>query len=72
MSLLKSFINICFLILLLFACNLQAADKSDTRVLIDISGSMKQNDPQNLRGAALRLMVALMPKGNRVGVWTFG
>lgn len=49
-----------------------SSDRSDTRVLIDISGSMKQNDPNNLRGSALRLLVGLLPRGNRAGVWTFG
>ncbi len=44
----------------------------DTRVLIDISGSMKENDPQNLRRSALRLLVGLLPAETRAGVWTFG
>jgi uncharacterized protein (TIGR03503 family) len=46
-------------------------EQSDVRVLIDISGSMKQNDPKNLRRPALRLLVGLLPKGTRAGVWTF-
>ncbi len=45
---------------------------ADTRVLIDVSGSMKQNDPKNLRQPALRLLVGLLPKESRAGVWTFG
>ena len=44
----------------------------DVRVLIDISGSMKHNDPQNLRAPALRLLTGLLPKGTRAGVWTYG
>lgn len=44
---------------------------ADVRVLIDVSGSMKHNDPHNLRGPALRLLVGLMPTGSRAGVWTF-
>ncbi len=44
----------------------------DTRILIDISGSMKKNDPGNLRRPALRLLVGLLPKEARAGVWTFG
>jgi len=47
-------------------------DVADTRVLIDISGSMKRNDPQNLRRPALRLLVGLLPTDSRAGVWTFG
>lgn len=45
---------------------------SDVRVLIDMSGSMKKNDPNNLRVPALRLITQLIPEGQRSGVWTFG
>ena len=45
---------------------------SDVRVLIDISGSMKQTDPQNLRKPALDLIVRLLPDKSRAGIWTFG
>lgn len=50
------------------------ADKPhpDVRVLIDVSGSMKQNDPHNLRKPALELLLQLFPKDARAGVWTFG
>lgn len=54
-------------------CLAQASEPiTDLRVLIDVSGSMKQNDPQNLRAPALRLLVGLVPEGTRAGVWTFG
>lgn len=46
--------------------------KADVRVVIDVSGSMKKNDPQNLRAPALRLLVGLLPNGTKAGVWTFG
>jgi Mg-chelatase subunit ChlD len=46
-------------------------EKSDIRVLIDISGSMRQNDPNNLRRPALRMLAGLMQPGTRAGVWTF-
>lgn len=50
-----------------------ASDKKpDVRVLIDISGSMKENDPNNLRVPALNLLVDLLPEESRAGVWTFG
>lgn len=45
---------------------------SDVRVIIDISGSMKQNDPENLRVPALNLIVEMLPEGSQAGVWTFG
>jgi uncharacterized protein (TIGR03503 family) len=45
---------------------------NDVRILIDISGSMKHNDPLNLRVPALRLLTRLLPKGAHAGVWTYG
>jgi uncharacterized protein (TIGR03503 family) len=60
------------LLLLLLATLSHAEAVPDVRVLIDISGSMKQNDPKNLRASALRMLVGLMPEGTRSGVWTFG
>lgn len=49
-----------------------APQQSDVRVLIDISGSMKDNDPNNLRIPALRLITQLIPEGQQAGVWSFG
>ena len=54
------------------AATTPAAPVSDVRILIDISGSMKHNDPHNLRAPALRLIVGLLPTGAESGVWTFG
>ncbi|HED15872.1 MAG TPA: VWA domain-containing protein [Gammaproteobacteria bacterium] len=45
---------------------------ADIRVLIDVSGSMKQNDPVNLRRPALKLLVGLLPENSRSGIWMFG
>lgn len=50
----------------------EPAPHPDVRVLIDVSGSMKQNDPNNLRKPALDLLLNLFPKDAKVGVWTFG
>lgn len=44
----------------------------DLRVLVDVSGSMKKNDPRNLRAPAVRLLVGLLPADARAGIWTFG
>ena len=44
----------------------------DIRILIDVSGSMKWNDPDNLRIPALRLLANLLPSNAQAGVWTFG
>ena len=51
---------------------LAAETRYDFRIVIDVSGSMKQTDPQNLRVPALKLMNGLIPSGSRAGVWTFG
>lgn len=51
----------------------QAAQQgADIRMLIDISGSMKKNDPANLRIPAVNLLTELIPDGDEAGVWTFG
>ena len=50
----------------------QVNKPADVRVLIDISGSMKKNDPNNLRAPALDLLVQLLPAKSKAGVWTFG
>ena len=65
----------CFGLLLTAGAPLAAVDVvevADTRILIDVSGSMKNNDPANLRRPALRLLVGLLPDDARAGVWTFG
>jgi hypothetical protein len=49
-----------------------AAVRPDVRVVIDISGSMKQNDPHNLRKPAYEMLIPLFPKNAKAGVWTFG
>lgn len=71
----SSFVARCVLFVWASLCAVWAvaADvKPDVRVLIDISGSMKHNDPGNLRVPALNLLVDLLPEGSRAGVWTFG
>lgn len=45
---------------------------ADVRMIIDISGSMKKTDPNNLRRPAIDLMVRLIPDGSKAGIWTFG
>ena len=69
------FVLLCAL-LLSASAHLQAqtplGPQPDLRLLIDISGSMKESDPDNLRGPALELIVRLLPDGARAGVWIFG
>ena len=66
----------CFCLLSCFVSVLEASDKNqkqthEIQILIDVSGSMKQNDPINLRIPALKLLVNLLPKGAEVGIWLF-
>lgn len=43
----------------------------DLRIIIDTSGSMRHTDPLNLRIPALRLIVGLLPRGSRAGLYSF-
>jgi len=67
-----------FICSLLFGVTLQAATVksaepiTDLRILVDVSGSMKKNDPKNLRRDALRLLIGMVPETSRVGIWSFG
>ncbi len=56
----------------LFAQGLAAQQQPDVRLVVDISGSMKQNDPNNLRQPAVELLTQLLPPNSKAGVWTFG
>lgn len=49
-----------------------AASEPELHVLIDVSGSMKKTDPENLRKPALRLLGDLVPEQSRVQVDLFG
>lgn len=44
---------------------------TDVRIVIDVSGSMKKNDPKNLRAPGLEMIVGLLPDDTKAGVWTF-
>ena len=44
----------------------------DIRIVVDVSGSMMNSDPSNLRIPALKLLNGLIPDGSSAGVWTFG
>lgn len=47
-------------------------ERADVRIIVDISGSMKQTDPNDLRQPAVRLLARVLPEGSTAGVWTFG
>jgi hypothetical protein len=45
---------------------------SDVRILIDISGSMRDTDPQNRRTPSLNLLIDAIPEDATAGIWSFG
>ena len=64
---------ICFFSTLVIFSNDAHADKErDFRVLVDVSGSMKQSDPNDMRQPAVDLLIRLAPENSLVGIWTFG
>jgi len=46
-------------------------ETKEIHVLIDVSGSMKQNDPKNHRVNATQLLINLMPDGSKAYLWLF-
>lgn len=48
------------------------AAQPDVRLVVDISGSMKRTDPNNLRIPATNLLIDLLPAESKAGIWTFG
>jgi len=69
------FLFLCVLISSVCSMANAASKKSkvvnELQVLIDVSGSMKKNDPKNLRIPAIKLLINLLPKGTKVGLWLF-
>lgn len=66
----------CLYLLLISGYLSSAADAVDPawdiRLLIDVTGSMQEFDPQNRRASALTLMQGLLPDQAQAGVWTYG
>ncbi|SDL44282.1 TIGR03503 family protein [Franzmannia pantelleriensis] len=58
--------------LLLLERGAERSQAADVRVVVDVSGSMRHNDPDQLAASALELLVALLPRGIHGGIWTFG
>ncbi|MFT4561333.1 MAG: hypothetical protein ACI9BW_001073 [Gammaproteobacteria bacterium] len=70
-KLLKNLALIAFVLVATLGATAAAESKLDVRLLIDVSGSMKSNDPENLRIPAVALVAELMPQGATAGIWTF-
>ena len=75
---LKPLQNIALFLVLLLPATLSAQsaptlpDNADVRLIVDISGSMKETDPDNLRRPAVRLLAGMLPGDSTAGLWTFG
>ena len=67
------FIGVCCFLPINWANAVESQNSvsNDIRVLIDVSGSMKQNDPDNLRIPAIKLLVNLLPANTKAGFWLF-
>ncbi|MFC3283421.1 VWA domain-containing protein [Litchfieldella rifensis] len=68
-------LGLCCLLLLsspLLLAQPASSSHPDVRVIFDVSGSMKDNDPDQLSASALELLVTLLPSGVHGGLWTFG
>ncbi len=68
-----SALTICYIFtLVIFPVDAHADKESDFRVLVDVSGSMKQSDPNDMRQPAVELLIRLAPEKSLMGIWTFG
>lgn len=65
----------CLTVLVVYAVSVASANTAlpvkDIRVVIDMSGSMKKNDPLNHRTKAVQLFSQVLPGGVQSGIWTF-
>lgn len=57
--------------LCLFTLTISASEKVDVRAVFDVSGSMKENDPENLRAPGMRMLSEIIPEDSHAGIWTF-
>lgn len=60
------------LLVLLVAWLLPLQAQADVRILLDVSRSMAQSDPENRRIDALSQLIESLPSGEKAGIWTFG
>lgn len=59
-----------FVLLVAWLLPLQAL--ADVRILLDVSRSMAQSDPENRRIDAISQLIEALPNGEKAGIWTFG
>ena len=67
-----SVLCICFLFCQVsYATEPKQNSEYELQILIDVSGSMKHTDPNNLRIPAVKLLINLLPTGTKAGIWLF-
>ena len=67
-----SVLCICFLFCQIsYAAESKQNSEDELQILIDVSGSMKHTDPNNLRIPAVKLLINLLPNGTKAGIWLF-
>lgn len=63
--------SLLFMLQLAHKVQAENFDCISATILLDNSGSMKKNDPQDLRFSGLRLFISLLDVGDQVGVISF-
>ncbi|PCI66838.1 MAG: hypothetical protein COB26_10935 [Piscirickettsiaceae bacterium] len=51
--------------------NKNANKALEVRILVDVSGNMKESDARGFRQSSLKLFAKLMPTGAKAGIWIF-
>lgn len=70
-SIIVLFISLLLIAGKVFSAPSNSTDTNEIQLLIDVSGSMKQNDPQNLRIDATQLIINLIPDNTKASIWLF-
>lgn len=71
LSIIVFFFSLLFIVGEAYSTEQSLSSADEVQILIDVSGSMKQNDPQNLRVDATQLIINLLPNGTKVSIWLF-
>ena len=60
-------------VLLYFSAHSWSAEViPDVRLIVDISRSMVDSDPEGVRSEAMRVFVEMLPHDAYAGIWTYG
>lgn len=65
-------VALSLVVTLLTPARAETGAATDVRILIDISGSMRDTDPRNRRTPAINLLIDAIPANANAGIWSFG